>query len=110
MHPIERLFPVQHSYLIPLAPLLGAIIAGFGGARWLKQNSHWPIWIGVGLSALLSFVLLFGMLGHWPKENETGATAVRGADSSAMIESRPGVHRVFPLAVNRDWYNWISTG
>src|SRR4051812_37801817 len=99
---MESLFAVKFSYLIPLFPLIGAIAAGFGGARWLKQNSHWPIWIGVGLSALLSFALLFGMLGHLPKENETGATAVHGTGSSAMIDSKPGEHRVFPLAVNRD--------
>src|SRR6266550_2050036 len=87
---MESLFAVKFSYLIPLLPLLGAIAAGFGGARWLKQNSHWPIWIGVGLSALLSFGLLFGMIGHWPHGEETG------------------LHRA--LAVNSDWYTWIATG
>ncbi len=105
---MESLFAVKFSYLIPLFPLIGAMAAGFGGARWLKQNSHWPIWIGVGLSALLSFVLLFGMIGHWPHEQETGAAAIHS--SSGMIEAKPGVHRQFPLAINHDWYSWISTG
>src|SRR5437762_7194752 len=86
------LFAVKFSYLIPLLPLIGAMVAGFGGARWLKQNSHWPIWIGVGLSALLSFVLLFGMIGHRPHETQTGP------------------HRDFPQAVNQNWYSWISAG
>src|SRR4051794_6651215 len=107
---MESLFAVKISWLIPLLPLIGAAVAGFAGARWLKQNSHWPIWIGVGLSAILSFALLFGMIGHWPDEGETGATGLHGAGSSAVIESRPGVHRNFPLALNHHWYSWISAG
>jgi NADH-quinone oxidoreductase subunit L len=53
---------INHSYLIPLLPMLGAIIAGFFGDLLLKGKAHWPIWIGVGCSALLSLVLLFGMM------------------------------------------------
>ena len=55
---------VGWSYLIPLLPLIGAVISGFLGAKWLKGKSHWPIWIGVGISAVLSLTLLFGMLGE----------------------------------------------
>src|SRR3954465_9494257 len=107
---METLFAVKFSWLIPLLPLIGAVVAGFGGARWLKQNSHWPIWIGVGLSAVLSFTLLFGMLGHWPHEGETGATSVHRTPSGPVMESKPDVHRNFPLAVNSHWYSWITTG
>ena len=60
---MEHLWPIEHAYLIPLLPLIGAAISGFLGARWLKGNSHWPIWIGVGCSAILSLWLLFEMLG-----------------------------------------------
>src|SRR4051794_2259935 len=107
---MENLVAVKFSWLIPLLPLMGAVIAGFGGARWLKQNSHWPIWIGVGLSAVLSFALLFGMLAHWPHEEEKGGTGIHGTAASGVIESKPGVHRNFPLAVNSNWYSWISAG
>ncbi|MCS7033497.1 MAG: NADH-quinone oxidoreductase subunit L [Phycisphaerae bacterium] len=55
---MSELWTVQHSYLIPLLPLIGAAIAGFFGARWLRGGSHWPIWLGVGASAVLSIVLL----------------------------------------------------
>jgi NADH-quinone oxidoreductase subunit L len=58
------LIPVQYSWLIPLLPLLGAIAAGFFGAKWLKEKSHWPIWIGVGCSAILSIWLLVGTIGQ----------------------------------------------
>src|SRR3954465_5632704 len=54
---------LHYLWLIPVLPLVGAAIAGFFGARWLKQQSHWPIWLGVGGVAVISFWLLFGMLG-----------------------------------------------
>src|SRR5215204_4836672 len=107
---MENLFAVKFSWLIPLLPLIGAVVAGFGGARWLKQKSHWPIWIGVGLSAVLSFALLFGMLANRPHDHETGGTTLHGTGASAVIESKPGMHRNFPLAVNRNWYSWITAG
>ena len=64
---MQDLWIVQHSYLIPLLPLIAAGIAGFFGARWLKGQSHWPIWLGVGVSAVLSISLLFqtlNLVGH----------------------------------------------
>ncbi len=87
---MEHLFAIQYAWLIPLLPLLGAIVAGFFGARWLKGNSHWPIWIGVGCSALLSISLLIGMLGLWHPGHE-GASAE-------------------PLAYNRVLFDWITSG
>ncbi len=76
-------FVIAHSYLIPLLPLLGAAIAGFFGAKWLKGQSHWPIWLGVGAAAVMSFVLLFGM-----------------------------IHAVGtgPVGWVQDYYEWISAG
>ena len=78
-------FVINHSYLIPLLPLIAAAISGFFGARYLKDKSHWPIWIAVGISALLSLTLLFGMMGH-----------VHGEEG--------------PFGKGVDWFNWISTG
>jgi NADH-quinone oxidoreductase subunit L len=82
------LFAVKHAYLIPLLPLLGAMLAGFLGARFLKQQSHWPIWIGVGASALLSLSLLFGMLGVWNKSE--------GHEPA--------------LSQSVKWFDWITAG
>ena len=107
---MENIFAVKFSWLIPIFPLIGAMVAGFAGARWLKQRSHWPSWIGVGLSAILSFTLLFSMLRHWPHENETGATGMHGTAEHAVVESKPNIHRDFPLAINSNWYSWITTG
>jgi NADH-quinone oxidoreductase subunit L len=76
-------FVIHHSYLIPLLPMLGAIVAGFFGDSLLKGKAHLPIWIGVGLSALLSLIVLFGML--W------------GSDPNRFNQ---------PV----DFYRWISAG
>jgi NADH-quinone oxidoreductase subunit L len=76
---------IEHSYLIPLLPLIGAAIAGFLGARWLKGQSHWPIWIGVGLAAVMSLVLLAGTVHE--------AAAANG-----------------PIGHVVKWYRWIDVG
>src|SRR5436305_12484410 len=59
---MEHIFPIHYAWLIPVLPLVGAAISGLFGAKWLKQQSHWPIWLTVGFSALLSFCLLAQML------------------------------------------------
>src|SRR5688572_27116245 len=94
---MQDLFPVQHAYLIPLLPLVGAVIAGFFGARWLKQQSHWPIWIGVGASAVLSIWLLVGMVQHAHHAAEhAGETIERAVEAE-------------DFAV-RTYYTWIEAG
>jgi NADH-quinone oxidoreductase subunit L len=85
---MQDLFPIQHSYLIPLLPLLGAAIAGFFGAYWLKGKSHWPIWLGVGASAILSVWLLVGMLG-------IPADPAGGHGNLTLVQ---------------DWFTWIEAG
>src|SRR5688572_20797524 len=77
---------IDHSYLIPLLPLLGAAVAGFLGARWLKGLSHWPIWLGVGLSAVLSLALLFGMLGRTGHEHPDEGGSARAEQPEAHAE------------------------
>ncbi len=48
---------IENAWLVPLFPLLGAIIAAAGG-RWLKERSHWPVVIGSGLACVLSLLLI----------------------------------------------------
>ena len=100
---MEHLWQIQHSYLIPLLPLIGAAIAGFFGARWLKGNSHWPIWLGVGASAILSITLLFSMLGLWkPAEHH--------ASNAAAERSEAADHSATSLTYTKVFYNWITAG
>ncbi|MDP9174785.1 MAG: NADH-quinone oxidoreductase subunit L [Planctomycetota bacterium] len=82
---MDALFAVKYSFLIPLLPLIGAAIAGFAGAKLLRGQSHWPIWLGVGASAVISLSLLFQMLG--------------------MMHG--GEHN---LSTSIDWYTWIDAG
>ncbi len=82
---MDALFAVRYSYLIPLLPLLGAVISGFFGAKILRGKSHWPIWLGVGASAVISLSLLFQMIHLW----KSGQTQ---------------------LWANKDWYTWIEAG
>src|SRR5439155_26918964 len=88
---MQELFAVKYSWLIPLLPLIGAAVSGLFGARWLKDKSHWPIWIGVGCSAILSFSLLFGMLELWKH-------AAGERDGGAA------------LAYNRVLFDWMTAG
>src|SRR5687768_14572242 len=102
---MEHLFAVQHSYLIPLLPLLGACVAGFFGARWLKGQSHWPIWIGVFASAVLSFMLLFGMLAHMP-HHDTADAAHAGAEHSGA----PAASTAKTIGHNEVLFDWVTAG
>ncbi|MDB5172050.1 MAG: nuoL [Phycisphaerales bacterium] len=90
---MEHLWVVRYSWLIPLLPLIGAAAAGLLGAKWLKERSHLPIWIGVGISAILSLALLFstiGLLKHEP------------ADKSE--------HENNGLSGTKEVFNWIEVG
>ncbi|MES9964801.1 MAG: NADH-quinone oxidoreductase subunit L [Candidatus Sedimenticola sp. 20ELBAFRAG] len=51
---------MEQIYLtIVLAPLIGAIIAGFFGSKIGRAGAHWVTSSGVGISALLSFYVLW---------------------------------------------------
>ncbi|HMB95521.1 MAG TPA: proton-conducting transporter membrane subunit, partial [Tepidisphaeraceae bacterium] len=84
---MDQLFSIQHSYLIPLLPLGGAIIAGFFCTGERKKFAHWPIWIGVLGSAILSFILLGGMVRLSAKPQAAGS--------------------LFTII---NWYSWIDAG
>jgi NADH-quinone oxidoreductase subunit L len=103
---MAHLFAVQYSWLIPLLPLIGAAISGFLGARYLKQLSHWPIWITVGASAILSFMILFGMLSV-PADGESAADAHQ---TSHRAEPTHVEAAAFPRTRSVTWYSWITAG
>jgi NADH-quinone oxidoreductase subunit L len=51
---------MEKIYLtLVLAPLIGAILAGFFGAKLGRKGAHWVTSTGVGLSALLSLYVLY---------------------------------------------------
>ena len=99
---MESLFAVQYSWLIPLLPLMGAMVAGFFGARWLRGQSHWPIWIGVGASALLSISLLVGMAGRLPHPEAPPTDESAGPPSSSAT--------YMAASAARHLFTWIGAG
>src|SRR4051794_27950882 len=50
-------FLIRNAWLVPFFPLLGALTAAAGG-RWLRQQAHWPVIVGIGLSCLVALGLL----------------------------------------------------
>ena len=57
---------------IPLAPLLGAILAGLFGGTLGRSGAHWVTILGVGLSFALSLVVFnHHILGDAPAYNDT---------------------------------------
>ena len=105
---MQDLFAVKYSLLIPLLPLLGAAIAGFFGARWLKGKSHWPIWLGVGASAVISISLLFGMLGILKSIPERGLTEHGKVDET--YAGAPSAADPHVLTATATCFTWIHAG
>jgi len=104
---MQDLWIVQHSYLIPLLPLIAAAIAGFFGARFLKGQSHWPIWLGVGASAVMSIVLLFqtiGLMGHGAEASAAHGSAAHATASAADRHGAKTVSAVYNA------FTWIAAG
>src|SRR5436853_7027822 len=84
---MEHLWIVEKSWLIPLLPLIGAAIAGLFGAKWLKGLSHWPIWLGVGASAVLAFILLFQTIGLLHQETTPKTEPAAKHDAGAKHDA-----------------------
>ncbi|MDB5353383.1 MAG: proton-translocating NADH-quinone oxidoreductase, chain [Planctomycetota bacterium] len=47
---------ISLAVLVPLFPLLGALVAAIGG-KWLKGLSHWPVIVGIGAAFFVSLLL-----------------------------------------------------
>ena len=101
---MHELFAVKYSFLIPLLPLIGACVSGLFGARWLRQQSHWPIWLSVGASAVLSLMLLFGMFRYWGK----GEPPRPGTAADATHKESEPAHPM--LSTTSYWYEWAKAG
>src|SRR5438105_1315763 len=100
---MQDLFPIRFSWLIPTLPLIGAAVSGFFGAKWLKGKSHWPIWLGVGFSALLALCLLAQMLQRMPP-SEAGTP---GSESSIKVRT---ADEIAQLSATKSYFTWIHAG
>ncbi len=121
---------VSYAWLIPLLPLVGAAIAGFAGKKVLRGQSHWPIWLTVGASAVLSLMILVTMLGSSPNEeavftsdyeqiiaaepeiiggeaDEADHVEIAAHDEDAEGHHGPDTH---VKAYKSHWFTWIAAG
>ena len=99
-------FVIDHSYLIPLLPLLGALIAGLLGAKFLKGASHLPIWAGVGASAVMAVVLLVGMLHLGVPQGIRGMTGGQPETPEHHTQTLLSYTQSF----TSHWFDWIVAG
>jgi NADH-quinone oxidoreductase subunit L len=53
-------FASDHAWLIPALPLLACVLIGIFG-KWLKGAAHWPAWLAMVASFVLSISLLAGI-------------------------------------------------
>jgi NADH-quinone oxidoreductase subunit L len=53
-------FARQNAFLIPALPLAACVFIGIFG-RWLKGAAHYPAWLALAGSLILSLSLLFGL-------------------------------------------------
>jgi NADH-quinone oxidoreductase subunit L len=114
---MNDLWQIEYSFLIPLLPLIGACIAGFFGARFLKQQSHWPIWLGVGASAVISISLLVAMIGKaHHADDHAGASAGHATTAAAAHPTTNALALIprdsaeFNLSAVKNYFSWISIG
>ena len=60
----------SYFWLIPVLPLLAAVVIALFGPRFLKQQSHWPCVLAAGASAVLSFFVFAAVYGdNLPKDD-----------------------------------------
>jgi NADH-quinone oxidoreductase subunit L len=59
--------------LIPLFPLLAAVVTALFGAKVLRERSHWPTIIGCGAACVCALALLYfvGSDDHFPQGSRT---------------------------------------
>jgi NADH-quinone oxidoreductase subunit L len=82
----------NYLILIPLLPLAAAALIAFLGPRLLRNHSHWPAILAVAGSCVLSFLVLFAVLG------------AGGHTEGAEVDHPPK-----PLALE-SYYTWFQTG
>ena len=53
-------FAKDHAWLIPALPLVACVVIGVFG-KWLRGAAHWPAWLAIAGSFILSISLLLGI-------------------------------------------------
>jgi NADH-quinone oxidoreductase subunit L len=97
---------IDYAWLVPILPLLGAAMAALGG-RWLRQQAHIPVVLGIA-SAFLVSVLLLRSAGPSVVERDAAKATVTqmgtGPRGTPPIGTRQADGRTVIV------YEWIDAG
>src|SRR5687767_11502420 len=79
--------------LIPALPLAAALLVAILGAKVLKEHSHWPVIVALGLSFVCSLGLLYSV-----NQEQNGVDQVSNEETPVPgALSRAGYERVITL-------------
>jgi NADH-quinone oxidoreductase subunit L len=62
----------SYLWLIPVLPLLAAVVITLFGPRFLRQHSHWPCVLAIAASAVMSFGVLLTVRNDELPKNDRG--------------------------------------
>ena len=105
------LLPVDLYATLPFWPLIGAILVGLMLAlRQKPERAHWPVVLGVAVSAVLG-VMLFFDLGHAAPAHETDPHAQQAAETVEIVSGGDHAHGVAEThGFTHTLYRWMSFG
>ncbi len=104
--------PAKLYATLPFWPLLGAILAGLLVAlRQRPERAHWPVVLGVAVSAVLGVTLFLDLGQHTQPSLSGGEPGVRAAAAApAFVVAEPTRDAVPRPGFAYTLYHWISLG
>ena len=114
---VETSLPLSLYATLPFWPLIGAILSGVWiAARRTAHTAHWPVVLGVAISAILG-VALFSELGRSTagEPARAGSSTEQGAELTAMfpggdLHAGAGGNTFVDHGTTFTLYNWMSFG
>ena len=74
------------AILIPLLPLLGTILVGIVGLRFLRDRSHWLVIAGVGVSLVLAAIVWQDVATQAARDETTAAAGAESAVGTSALQ------------------------
>jgi NADH-quinone oxidoreductase subunit L len=92
-------------WLIPAAPLVAAVVTGLAGPKLLRERSHWPCWLALGISTVCALVLLLSIVPQGFSVQDGSAAIATGyewctiGDFSVRVDLRADAMTAIMLAM-----------
>src|SRR5687768_11190611 len=87
----------SYLWLVPVLPLLAAVVIAFFGPRYLRDLSHWPCILALGGSAILSIMTLLAVTGDNPPQTSHDYYTFIHIGPEKRVEGIPVVDVPFSL-------------